>query len=125
MTEQQEEMSPFSHLVIMLASSALQQLGKAPGPDGQPGPVHLEGAQAMIDMIEMLETKTSGNLSDDEARILKDALTMLRFQFVDAKNESSSPAKESTQSIDPGLAKDASSASEEKEEKTRFRKSYG
>jgi len=124
MSTEEKSMSDFNQLVIMLASSALQQLGKAPGPEGEPGDVHLEGAQAMIDMLEMLDQKIKGHLDKDEARMLKDALTMLRFQFVDAKN-ATSESKATTQSIDPVLAPDKESSTKKDEEKTRFRKSYG
>jgi hypothetical protein len=39
-------------------------------------------ARALIDTLGMLEQKTRGNLEPDEQRLLTEALTQLRFHFV-------------------------------------------
>jgi hypothetical protein len=41
-------------------------------------------AKHNIDIIEMLRSKTEGNLSEDEARLVKQVLTDLRMRFVAA-----------------------------------------
>ena len=44
----------------------------------------VEGARQTIDILAMLETKTEGNLSEQEASLLRNLLTDLRLRFVRA-----------------------------------------
>ena len=39
-----------------------------------------------IDLLAMLQEKTSGNLSDEEERLLRTVLYELRTAYVDTKN---------------------------------------
>lgn len=48
----------------------------------------LDMARHFIDMMAMLQEKTKGNLSLDEQRQLENALTELRFRYVQAAEES-------------------------------------
>ena len=48
----------------------------------------LAQARYVIDALSMLERKTEGNLTDEEARFLKAALTDLRIAFVRADDRS-------------------------------------
>ena len=73
----------FQQLTIMLASAAMQQLGKVVNPATGKAETDLEGAQAAIDLLEMVERKTRGNLTRDESRMLGDTLMMLRLNFVE------------------------------------------
>lgn len=126
--------STFSQLVIMLATSALQQLGQIPDPSGKQATVSLEGAQGMIDLLEMLEAKTKGNLDDAESKILRESLTMLRLQFVEVKQATggrspqppppSAPTGEKPTADSPPPA-DSKPGADDAETKTKFRKSYG
>ncbi len=126
---QEEAPSMFSQLVVMIATSALQQLGLMPNPGGEEPEVQLEGAQGMIDILEMLGEKTKGNLDPAEDKMLKDTLTMLRLHFVEVKKATQStgsqpasdaPAPEEEPKIETPPAKN-----EPEESKTRYRKSYG
>ena len=45
----------FSHLVLMLAQNAAHMMGLLENPDGSRPTVQIEGAQLMIDMLELLE----------------------------------------------------------------------
>ncbi len=88
-------------LVFSLHSATMQQLGKVKNPLSDTVERDLPGAQASIDMIEMIREKTKGNLSDDEERFLNQILHELRLNYVDeaAKPEpppptGSSPAGE-------------------------------
>lgn len=72
----------FAHLVVMLSSTAMQQLGKLVHPATGKAEVDLEGAQMMIDLLEGLEAKTQGNLSEDEKHMLSESLMGLRMNFV-------------------------------------------
>lgn len=134
----QELPSTFSQLVIMIATSALQQLGQIPDPSGAPPEVNLEGAQGMIDILETLETKTAGNLDDGEKKMLSESLTMLRMQYVEVAQTRKSgdatppppaaqPAPETAEqtAADEIQTPPAGGAEEPAENKTRFRKSYG
>lgn len=42
-------------------------------------------AQTLIDTMAMLEEKTRGNLEPEEAKLLAETLTALRFRFVQSK----------------------------------------
>ena len=74
-------------LIDMLSSGALTALGKIVDPaTGQDGPVMLDQARMMIDLLEMLQYKTKGNVGDRERQILELNLTNLRLTFVDESN---------------------------------------
>lgn len=74
----------FASLVLGLAQQAEQALnGKLPaGAEQLPGADARQMAQALIDTLGMLEQKTTGQLDADEQRLLTEALTALRFRFV-------------------------------------------
>ncbi len=58
-------------------------LGRLPNPQtGEPGEVNLEAAELFIDQLEMLQGKTQGNLSDDESKLLAEALSVTQSAFV-------------------------------------------
>jgi hypothetical protein len=73
----------FSTFVISLGSSALIQLGQ----DGS-GPLEggMDLAQQSIDILTMLETKTVGNLTDEESALLTSVLYQTRLAYVEAKS---------------------------------------
>jgi uncharacterized protein DUF1844 len=72
----------FLSLLNMLGVEAAMHLGliKTPGEEGPP--VDLEAARHLIDTLGMLETKTRGNLTDEEDKLLENILADLRMQFV-------------------------------------------
>ena len=72
----------FLVLVDMFAGEAAMNLGMAQTPDGNRLPVDLEAARHWIDMLGMLEQKTQGNLTDEEAGVMENVLAYLRMQFV-------------------------------------------
>ena len=73
----------FSTFVLSLTTSALYQLGRVPGPDGETveTPDRLL-AQQTVETLEMLARKTRGNLDEDEQKLLDSLLYELRVQFV-------------------------------------------
>ncbi len=78
----------FTVLVTSLATQAIASMGQIPGPDGKPR-VELGHAKHFIDTLGVLEEKTKGNLSDDEAALLHNALHELRLMFVMAGKQPS------------------------------------
>jgi hypothetical protein len=76
----------FGTLVLSLSTSALIQLGAAP-PPGESAPVapNLVAAQQTIDILEMLQAKTRGNLLPDEERLLASVLHDLHLRYVEAR----------------------------------------
>jgi hypothetical protein len=72
----------FAGLVGMLATQAMLALG-ALVPEGQEKvESDLEAARYNIDMLQMLETKTQGNLSEQESALLTDTLHQVRMLYV-------------------------------------------
>ena len=72
----------FSTFTLSLATSALYHLGMAEGPDGAKGTVNRPMARQTIDTLELLQEKTQGNLSDEEAKLLDNVLYELRMAFL-------------------------------------------
>jgi hypothetical protein len=75
----------FSTFILSLSTSALYQLGLVPGPGGQivePDPLL---AHQTIETLKMIRSKTSGNLEEEERKLLDSLLYELHTQF--AKHE--------------------------------------
>lgn len=69
----------FVQLVSGHAQMALVFLGELPHPDtGQPGIPDIPSGKIFIDQLEMLESRTRGNLGDEERRVLQQALQVTR-----------------------------------------------
>ena len=87
MNEERQNGEMFQGLVLSLAAATMQHLGKTLNPVSGKIEKNLEAAQATIDMLDMLETKTKGNLSDSEAKLLKGVLAELKMNYVETMNE--------------------------------------
>lgn len=72
----------FLDIVNLLAMQAAIGLGGYQGPGGERIPPSIEAAKHHIDMLDALEKKTAGNLTDDEKRVLDQVLYELRMQYV-------------------------------------------
>jgi hypothetical protein len=72
----------FLDLVSMLATNALVQLGEVPDPVSGKRIENLPAVQPLIDLLGMLQEKTKGNLSKDEAEVLEQVLYDLRMHFM-------------------------------------------
>jgi hypothetical protein len=123
----------FSNLLIMLSTSAMQQLGKLVDPSIGNAEVNLEGAQVSIDMLEMLQARTKGNLDTDEERMLKDLLASLQMNYVETAREQGNkgsatageePAGEADEAEAPPEAPEVEPAGGGEKE-AKFHKSYG
>ena len=74
----------FSLLVATFASQAMVAFGKVPDPIDGKTEIRLELARHAIDMLDILEQKTKGNLTADEAAMLEGILHQLRLEFMEA-----------------------------------------
>ena len=85
----------FQGLVISLAAATMQHLGKTLNPVTNKIEKNLDAASSTIDMLDMLEAKTKGNLSDAESKLLKGVLAELKMNYVETLNEKpAEPASE-------------------------------
>ena len=80
----------FGTFVLSLGSSALVHLGEIQHPEAAEAKENLALARQVIDLLAMLEEKTRGNLTPEEARFLSDLLADLRLKFVE-KSRSAAP----------------------------------
>lgn len=72
----------FGTFVLSMTSSALVQLGEVPDPESGQVRSNAQAAKQTIDILCMLEAKTKGNLTSEEARLLRDMLFELRMKYV-------------------------------------------
>ena len=77
MSSQQPAVS-FSSFVTSLYVSALYHMGQSP----EKNPPDRQLAQQTIDLLDVLESKTKGNLDEEEERHLQALLHDLRLRFV-------------------------------------------
>ncbi len=69
-------------LISMLTTQILFALGFLNIEGQDPREPDLELAKFNIDLLETIEEKTKGNLSDEEAKILKNTLNEVRMAYV-------------------------------------------
>ena len=127
----------FIEFVMMHAQNAALFLGQIPNPQTGQGEVNLELAKMFIDQLAMIQEKTRGNLTSEEAAVLRNTLSNLQMAFVEvSQQQKGAPAAAPTQPAEaqPPPAPDERSTSAEQtppitapegESKKRFTKSYG
>ena len=72
----------FPFLVSTMVTQAMVGLGVLADPvEGKPVP-HLDFARHQIDMLSVLQEKTKGNLTGEEAEMLEGSLHQLRMMFI-------------------------------------------
>jgi uncharacterized protein DUF1844 len=78
----------FVTLAMSIASSAAMSLGLAPDPHTNKTKINVELARFNIDLLDMLQTKTKGNLGKEEQDFMTQVLADLKLKFVEvSKNE--------------------------------------
>ena len=86
MTTQEPPGISFAGFILSLATTAAVHFGDIADPNtGERATPDLAAAHQMIDLIAMLQDKTKGNLSEDEAQLVGDLLYELRMRFVQAQ----------------------------------------
>lgn len=116
----------FIELVMMQAQQAAMFLGHMPNPQSGKPEVNLQYARMFIDQLEMLQEKTRGNLSSDEAKMLGGVLSDLCLAFIQASSnapETAAPA--SSAPSEPAPSVTSTETASESESRKRFSKSYG
>lgn len=83
----------FETLVSYLSTTALFQLGLLAGPSGERIPPDLVSARRTIDLLEVLQEKTHGNLTPDEERLLEASLYELRVGYVEIEKRRAAKGK--------------------------------
>jgi len=72
----------FLTFIMSLSSSALVHLGEVPDPQTKQTTLNLDLAKQTIDILGVLEEKTKGNLTSEEAKVLRDILFELRMKYI-------------------------------------------
>ena len=141
-TQTGEMTQRFIEFVMMQAQNAALFLGQIPNPQTGQGEVNLEVARMFIDQLAMIQEKTRGNLSSEEAAVLRNTLSNLQMAFVEVSQQTGgsgaatrpepapplAPA-EATQEQSAPASADATAApaasAAETESRKKFTKSYG
>jgi hypothetical protein len=137
----------FIEFVVMHAQNAALFLGQIPNPRTGEAEVNLDLARMFIDQLAMIQEKTRGNLTSEEAKVLSNALSNLQMAFVEASGNArtepagrgegapdtaaqaeapepgSPPAEQGATSPEPSAP--VTSTEPEAESRKKFTKSYG
>jgi hypothetical protein len=140
-TTQSGELSQrFIEFVIMHAQNAALFLGQIPNPKSGEPEVNLDLARMFIDQLAMIQEKTRGNLTNEEAKVLSNALSNLQMAYVEVSREAGiarpqgAPEAEAEQQETPAGQPPAgtpepsapiASTESETESRKKFTKSYG
>jgi Domain of unknown function (DUF1844) len=139
----------FIEFVVMHAQNAALFLGQIPNPKTGEAEINLDLARMFIDQLAMIQEKTRGNLTTEEAKVLSNALSNLQMAYVEAAQESgrsqpeparrgegapgtaepeatpSQAAAEQTAKPKAEPSEPIASAESETESRKKFTKSYG
>jgi Domain of unknown function (DUF1844) len=75
----------FSNFVLSLSTSALFHFGDFPDHEGGTAQKNLPAAKQTIDILDMLNEKTKGNLDENESKLIQGVLYELKMRFVKEK----------------------------------------
>ena len=130
----------FIEFVVMHAQNAALFLGQIPNPRTGEAEVNLDLARMFIDQLAMIQEKTRGNLTSEEAKVLSNALSNLQMAFVEVSGGAQpqgGPQPEAPEAAPPAAAAEQAAKSEsetsaptksaepETESRKKFTKSYG
>ena len=83
----------FMYLVGTFQSSARIALGKIKNPMTEKSRVNIEQASFYIDLLDMMQEKMKGNLTDYEEQMLINTVSELKLNLIDEKNISKDKKK--------------------------------
>ena len=139
-TTQSGELSQrFIEFVVMHAQNAALFLGQIPNPRTGEPEVNLDLARMFIDQLAMIQEKTRGNLTSEEAKVLSNALSNLQMAYVEVARETprgaaqpeapeAAPPPQPTEQPSAGTPEASApitSTEPETESRKKFTKSYG
>ena len=75
----------FIEFVQMHSQNAAFCLGKIPNPQTGKPQVNLGLARILIDQLAAISHKTKGNLTEDEDKVLQNALSSLQMSYVEVQ----------------------------------------
>jgi len=90
-TGNREDTLRFLDLVGLFGTQGMMALGKLANPATGKVEKNLAAARLFIDMLDMIERKTTGNLTADETKVLRSTLTDLRLMFVEEAKSDAKP----------------------------------
>jgi hypothetical protein len=99
----------FHQLILSFHTAAWQQMGKVVYPLTGKIEVDLPSAAFSIDMLDMIESKTKGNLTKMEADFLHRTIGDLKLNYIDElrKQEAQSPSPSPSASASPETEQNA------------------
>ena len=114
----------FIHLVNTFVQSAWISLGKVKNPVSDTMERNLDQATYYIDLLDMLQTKMKGNLSEWEEQYIIHSLSELKLNFIDEQKKSSEEDKsEKTKETGPPEKKEKAKAKKKKQPPKKSSKS--
>ena len=118
MSEEQikKEDQLFIHLVNTFVQSAWISLGKVKNPVTDTLERNLEQATYYIDLLEMLQTKMKGNLSEWEEQYIIHSLSELKLNFIDEQKKGAGASKGSGEPTGAESSDDLEKSAEKKTE---------
>lgn len=128
-TESGETTQRFIEFVMMQQQNAALFLGLIPNPQTGKGEVNLDVARMFIDQLVMIRTKTRGNLTEEELKIINSAISNLQIAFVETTKSQGQPADSPSVPQSSDAPQESASQPEppaaDGEPKKKFTKSYG
>jgi hypothetical protein len=138
-TQSGELSQRFIEFVMMQAQNAALFLGQIPNPQTGQGEVNLELAKMFIDQLGMIQEKTRGNLTNEEAAVLRNTLSNLQMAFVEVSQKprdgsaaASAQAEQPASPVEPSAGSTQAepgpapvNPEAETESRKKFTKSYG
>ena len=88
-----KEQQLFMYLVGTFQSSAWIALGKMKNPMTDKIERNLDQASYYIDLLDMLQLKTKGNVSEYEEQMLINTVSELKMNFIDEQKNPNNPAE--------------------------------
>ena len=120
MSEEQmkKEDQLFIHLVNTFVQSAWISLGKVKSPVSDTLERNLEQATYYIDLLDMLQTKMKGNLSEWEEQYIIHSLSELKLNFIDEQKKGDQENNSKEEKADDAIDKNKVSKPKKKVKKT-------
>lgn len=76
----------FMTIIQVYQLEGMVALGKMLNPASNTITKNLDHAKYVIDLLDILKEKTSGNLADDEAKFLENTIATLKLNYVEEMN---------------------------------------